>query len=150
MTDQAGIRCVLMRGGTSKGLYFHEADLPECGPARDTLLVRLMGSPDVLQIDGLGGSRPITSKVAIVAPSAREDADVDYTFGQVELDRPAVGYAGNCGNISSGVGPFAIDEGLVAPVEPITRVPKFRSSMGALRSPAISRSPACPVPALRS
>ena len=68
MTDQAGIRCVLMRGGTSKGLYFHEADLPEPGPAGDTLLARLMGSPDVLQIDGLGGSRPITSKVAIIAP----------------------------------------------------------------------------------
>jgi 2-methylaconitate cis-trans-isomerase PrpF len=128
MTDQAGIRCVLMRGGTSKGLYFHEADLPEPGPARDKLLVRLMGSPDVLQIDGLGGSRPITSKVAIIAPSAREDADVDYTFGQVELDRRAVGYAGNCGNISSGVGPFAIDEGLVAPVAPITRVRIFNTN----------------------
>ena len=128
MTDQAGIRCVLMRGGTSKGLYFHEADLPGSGPARDQLLVRLMGSPDVLQIDGLGGSRPITSKVAIIAPSAREDADVDYTFGQVELDRPAVGCAGNCGNISSGVGPFAIEEGLVAPVAPITRVRIFNTN----------------------
>lgn len=130
--EQLGIRCVLMRGGTSKGLYFHEADLPAPGLRRDTLLVRLMGSPDVLQIDGLGGSRPITSKVAIVAPSTRDDADVDYTFAQVDIDSAAVAYAGNCGNISSGVGPFAVDEGLVEPVEPITRVRIFNTNTRAL------------------
>ena len=94
-SEQTGIRCVLMRGGTSKGLYFHEADLPGPGPRRDAVLLRLMGSPDVLQIDGLGGSRPITSKAAIIAPSAHDHADVDYTFAQVEIDRAAVGYAGN-------------------------------------------------------
>src|SRR5262245_44560622 len=132
MTDQTGIRCVLMRGGTSKGLYFHEADLPGPGATRDELLLRIMGSPDVLQIDGLGGSRPITSKVAIISPSARRDADVDYTFAQVDIDRPVVGYGGNCGNISSGVGPFAIDEGLVAAIEPLTRVRIFNTNTGAM------------------
>ena len=121
-----------MRGGTSKGLYLHEADLPAPGPRRDAVLLRLMGSPDVLQIDGLGGSGPITSKVAIIAPSARDDADVDYTFAQVEIDRPGVGYAGNCDNISSGVGPFAVDEGLVSPVEPVTRVRIFNTNTQAL------------------
>jgi 2-methylaconitate cis-trans-isomerase PrpF len=131
-SEQTGIRCVLMRGGTSKGLYFHEADLPGPGPRRDAVLLRLMGSPDILQIDGLGGSRPITSKAAIIAPSARDDADVDYTFAQVEIDRAGVGYAGNCGNISAGVGPFAVDEGLVEAVEPVTRVRIFNTNTGAL------------------
>ncbi|MCF6421489.1 2-methylaconitate cis-trans isomerase PrpF family protein [Amycolatopsis tucumanensis] len=132
MTDQLTVRCVLMRGGTSKGLYFHEADLPAPGAERDALLVRLMGSPDPLQIDGLGGSRPITSKLAIIAPSTREDADVDYTFGQVEIDRAGVGYAGNCGNISAGVGPFAIDEGLVDAVEGVTLVRIHNTNTGAV------------------
>ena len=132
VSEQTGIRCVLMRGGTSKGLYLHEADLPGPGPRRDATLLRLMGSPDILQIDGLGGSRPITSKVAIIAPSARDDADVDYTFAQVEIDRAGVSYAGNCGNISSGVGPFAIDEGLVEALEPVTRVRIFNTNTQAL------------------
>jgi 2-methylaconitate cis-trans-isomerase PrpF len=121
-SEQATIRCVHMRAGTSKGLYFHERDLPAPGPQRDRLLKRLMGTPDVLQIDGLGGSRMITSKVAIVAPSERDDADVDYTFAQVDVQRDQVVYAGNCGNISSGVGPFAIDEGLVTATDGVTRV----------------------------
>jgi len=132
VSEQTGIRCVLMRGGTSKGLYFHEADLPGPGPQRDAMLLRLMGSPDVLQIDGLGGSRPITSKVAIIAPSAHDHADVDYTFAQVEIERAGVGYAGNCGNISSGVGPFAVDEGLVEALEPVTRVRIFNTNTQAL------------------
>jgi 2-methylaconitate cis-trans-isomerase PrpF len=132
VSEQAGIRCVLMRGGTSKGLYFHEADLPGPGPRRDAMLLRLMGSPDVLQIDGLGGSRPITSKAAIIAPSAHDHADVDYTFAQVEVDRAGVGYAGNCGNISAGVGPFAVDEGLVEAIEPVTRVRIFNTNTQAL------------------
>ena len=130
--EQTPIRCVLMRGGTSKGLYFHEADLPRPGPRRDAVLLRLMGSPDVLQIDGLGGSRPITSKAALIAPSAHSGADVDYTFAQVEIDRAGVGYAGNCGNISAGVGPFAVDEGLVEAVEPVTRVRIFNTNTRAL------------------
>ena len=111
--DQASVRLVVQRGGTSRGLYLHESDLPPAGALRDALLVRLMGSPDALQVDGLGGSRPITSKVAIIARSERADADVDYTFAQVDIGTGAVGYHGNCGNISAGVGPFAIDEGLV-------------------------------------
>jgi len=106
MSEQESIRCVIMRGGTSKGLYFRELDLPPRGPTRDWLLLRLMGSPGVLQIDGLGASRPITSKVAIVAPSSRPDADVDYTFAQVGIYTHQGGYSGNCGNISSGAGPF--------------------------------------------
>lgn len=120
--EQASVRCVLMRGGTSKGLYFHERDLPPPGSSRDKLLLRLMGSPDVLQIDGLGGSRPITSKLAIIGRPTRADADVDYTFGQVEIDRGVVAYTSNCGNISAGVGPFAVDEGMVAACEGMTRV----------------------------
>jgi 2-methylaconitate cis-trans-isomerase PrpF len=126
--EQTAVRCVLMRGGTSKGLYFHASDLPEPGPSRTALLSRLMGSPDVLQIDGLGGSRPITSKVAIIAPSERDDADVDYTFAQVDIESLGLSYAGNCGNISAGVGPFAIDEGLVDPVEPVTTVRIFNTN----------------------
>ena len=130
MTPQSAVRTALIRGGTSKGLYFHAADLPAPGPGRDALLCRLMGSPDVLQIDGLGGSRPITSKVAIIAGSTREDADVDYTFGQVEIDRASIGWSGNCGNISAGVGPFAVDEGLVEAVEPVTTVRIHNTNTG--------------------
>lgn len=111
-----------MRGGTSKGLFFHAADIPDAGIDRDRFLKRAMGTPDVMQIDGLGGSRLVTSKIAIVERSSRIDADVDYTFAQIAIERDGIGYEGNCGNISSGVGPFAIDEGLVEPVEPVTRV----------------------------
>ena len=115
LSEQVGVRCVLMRGGTSKGLYFHAADVPAAGPDRDRFLKRAMGTPDVMQIDGLGGSRLVTSKIAIVERSTRPDADVDYTFAQAAIERDGIGYEGNCGNISSGVGPFAIDEGLVEP-----------------------------------
>jgi 2-methylaconitate isomerase len=122
LSEQIGVRCVLMRGGTSKGLYFHATDVPAAGPERDRFLKRVMGTPDVMQIDGLGGSRLVTSKIAIVERSSRADAEVNYTFAQIAIERDGIGYEGNCGNISSGVGPFAIDEGLVEPVEPITRV----------------------------
>ncbi len=121
-SEQASIRVVIQRAGTSRGLFLHKEDLPAPGSSRDRLLARLMGSPDVLQVDGLGGSRPITSKVAIVSVSEREDADVDYTFAQVDITSSGVGYTGNCGNISSGVGPFAVDEGLVEAREGVTRV----------------------------
>ncbi len=107
------IACSILRGGTSKGLYLLEQDLPLVGKERDDLLLRLMGSPDIKQIDGLGGAASVTSKVAILAPSSRPEVDVDYTFAQVSVDKPIVSYAGNCGNISSGVGPFAIESGLV-------------------------------------
>jgi len=130
--QQNRIRCVQLRGGTSKGLYFHEEDLPNQGPQRDKLLQRLMGSPDVLQIDGLGGSRPITSKVAIVSRSKRQDADVDYTFAQIQIDSAGVIYSGNCGNISSGVGPFCVDEGLVDVIEGTTRVRIFNTNTNAV------------------
>ena len=130
--EQTRIRCVLLRGGTSKGLYFHEDDLPKQGVQRDMLLQRLMGSPDVLQIDGLGGARPITSKVAIISKSERHDADVDYTFAQVQIDIGGVIYSGNCGNISSGVGPFCVDEGLVDVIEGQTRVRIFNTNTNAV------------------
>ena len=103
----------IMRGGTSKGVYILESDLPDDREKWDDVLLRMMGSPDKNQIDGLGGGQSVTSKVAIVSPSPRPDADVNYTFAQVSVDKPIVSYKGNCGNISSGVGPFAIEKGLI-------------------------------------
>lgn len=128
--DQVEIPCVFMRGGTSKGLFFRGHDLPPPGPARDGIFKRAMGAPDDAQIDGMGGGRLNTSKIAVVDPSARADADVDYTFAQVELGAGRVGYEGNCGNISSAVGPFAIDEGLVPAVEPVTTVRIYNTNTG--------------------
>lgn len=107
------IPCMIIRGGTSKGLYFLERDLPSDTAQRDELLLNIMGSPDAKQINGLGGATSVTSKVAIVGVSSRPDADVDYTFCQVSVDKPLVSTKGNCGNISSGVGPFAIENGSV-------------------------------------
>lgn len=112
----------IMRGGTSKGVYILESDLPTDHKEWDSILLRMMGSPDAKQIDGLGGSQSVTSKVAIVKLSQREDADVDYTFAQVSVDKPIVSYKGNCGNISSGVGPFAIEKGLVKAEDGVTTV----------------------------
>jgi len=120
--DQVGIRCVFMRGGTSRGAYFHAADLPTDPVLRERVILAVYGSPDVRQIDGLGGADPLTSKVAIVAPSVRPDADVEFTFGQVRISKAVVDFTGNCGNMSSGIAPFAIDEGLVEAVEPETTV----------------------------
>ena len=111
--DQYGIPCAYVRGGTSKALFFHEQDIPPPGQSRDIVLKRLMGSPDAQQVDGMGGRSTHTSKIAIVRPSNREDADVDFTFAQVAVEQDSVSYKGNCGNISSAVGPFAIDEGLM-------------------------------------
>ncbi|MGC2857444.1 4-oxalomesaconate tautomerase [Novispirillum sp. DQ9] len=109
-----GVRCMWMRGGTSKGGYFLADDLPADPAARDAVLLRVMGSPDARQIDGLGGADPLTSKVAVVRKSARPGVDVDYLFLQVFVDRPVVTDAQNCGNILAGIGPFAIERGLVA------------------------------------
>jgi hypothetical protein len=117
-----------MRGGTSRGVYFLEKDVPNPGKQRDEFLLRVMGSPDKKQIDGLGGATSVTSKVAIVGPSRREEADVDYTFAQVSVDKPLVSYKGNCGNISSGVGPFAIEKGLVEATEPVTEVRVYNTN----------------------
>ena len=116
------IPCVIMRGGTSKGVYLLGNDLPKDQEKRDKVILSVFGSPDSRQIDGLGGADPLTSKLAIIGRSDRDDADVDYTFGQVELKNPVVDYSSNCGNISSGVGPFAITQGLVRAVEPVTTV----------------------------
>lgn len=108
-----GIPCIWMRGGTSKGAYFAASDLPADPDARDGLLLHLMGSPDPRQIDGVGGGDPLTSKVAIVKPSDRADADVDYLFLQVFVDQAIVSDAQNCGNILAGIAPFAIERGMV-------------------------------------
>ena len=114
--------CVYMRGGTSKAVIFHEKDLPEDQSKWDEIFLKVMGTPDVKQIDGMGGTVSSTSKVAIISKSDRPDVDVNYTFRQVDIKIPNVDKKANCGNISSAVGPFAIDEGLVEAVEPITVV----------------------------
>lgn len=117
-----GIACLWMRGGTSKGAYFLKEDLPEDGAERDELLLRIMGSPDPRQIDGIGGADPLTSKVAILSKSEREDADVDYLFLQVFVDQALVSDAQGCGNILAGVGPAAIERGLITPEGDVTEV----------------------------
>ena len=108
-----GIPCLWMRSGTSKGAYLLASDLPPDPVERDRLLLRIMGSPDHRQIDGIGGADPLTSKVAILSPSTRSDADVDYLFLQVFVDQPLITDAQGCGNILAGVGPAAIERGLV-------------------------------------
>ena len=108
-----GVRCMLMRGGTSKGLYFLAADLPPDPAARDALLLAVMGSGHPMQVDGVGGAHPLAAKVAVVSPSQREDADIDYLFLQLGVDEPTITDRQNCGNILAGVGPFAVERGLV-------------------------------------
>ncbi|MGW0807338.1 4-oxalomesaconate tautomerase [Nonomuraea sp. NPDC002799] len=108
-----GLRCMLMRGGTSKGAYFLAGDLPGDPGERDELLLRVLGSPDPRQIDGIGGAHPLTSKVAVVAAAAGPGADLDYTFLQVAVDEPVVSVRQNCGNLLAGVGPFAVERGLI-------------------------------------
>ena len=125
-TPQIKIPATYMRGGTSKGVFFRLQDLPEAaqtpGPARDRLLLRVIGSPDPdgKQIDGMGGATSSTSKTVIVSKSTRAGHDVDYLFGQVSIDKPFVDWSGNCGNLSSAVGSFAINAGLIDPA----RVPQ--------------------------
>ena len=119
------IPCLWMRGGTSKGGYFLRDDLPHDMAARDALLLRIMGSPDANQIDGMGGADPLTSKVAVVSKSARAGIDVDYLFLQVFVDQAIVTDAQNCGNILAGVGPFAIERGLVVASADETKVTIF-------------------------
>lgn len=118
----------LIRGGTSKGVFFRTEDVPPPGPERTALILAAMGSGDPRQIDGLGGADVLTSKIAIVGPSDRDDADVDYTFGQVGVDRLAMSWAENCGNISSAVGVFAILQGLVEAREPETVVRVYNTN----------------------
>lgn len=121
---QRRIRAVYMRGGTSRCLVFHEEDLPQSRSARDRILLAALGSPDPYgrQLDGLGGGISSLSKACIIGPPRHPDAQVDYTFAQVDVRRPLVDYAGNCGNCSSAVGPFAIDEKLVEATASLTRV----------------------------
>lgn len=122
MTAQIAIPCILMRGGTSKGPYFRADDLPSDRAERDRVLLAAMGSPDMRQIDGLGGADTLTSKVAIVGRSDREGVDVNYQFAQVSVDKAIVDTAPSCGNMLSGVGPFAIESGLVPITEGTTTV----------------------------
>ena len=119
---QRAIACTLMRGGTSKGLYFLARDLPPDVATRDAVLLAAMGSPDERQIDGIGGAHPLTSKIAIVGPPSHPGADVDYLFLQVAVDKPEVSDSQNCGNLLAGVGPFAIEQGLVAATGEVTPV----------------------------
>ena len=119
---QTAIPCVMMRGGTSKGAYFLSTDLPADTAARDRILLAVMGSPDPRQIDGIGGADPLTSKVGIISKSSRPGIDVDYLFAQVFVDKALVSTAQNCGNILAGVGPFAIEQGLVRGSDGETRV----------------------------
>ena len=129
---QTRIPCLLMRGGTSKGAYFLADDLPAEGALRDRVLLAVMGSPDPRQIDGIGGADPLTSKVAIIRRSRRKDADVDYLFAQVVVDEARVDYGQNCGNILAGVGPFAIERGLVTATAALTSVRIFMENTGQL------------------
>lgn len=122
-----GIRCMWMRGGTSKGGYFLKGDLPS---DRDSFLLRIMGSPDLRQIDGMGGADPLTSKVAVVSKSNRSGVDVDYLFLQVFVDRALVSDQQSCGNILAGVGPFSVERGLVAATGDETRVTIFMENTG--------------------
>ena len=111
--DDSGVRCTMLRGGTSRGLFFEAGDLPADPAERDDLLLRLMGTPDPRQIDGLGGATSLTSKVAVISPSDDPGVDVDYLFLQLGVDAPTVSDQQNCGNILAGVGPFAVERGLV-------------------------------------
>lgn len=119
---QTRIPCVQMRGGTSKGAYFLASDLPADPVLRDRVLLAVMGSPDSRQIDGIGGADSLTSKVAIVSAATREDADVDYLFAQVLIEEARVDYGQNCGNMLAGVGPFAIEQGMVRATGDMTQV----------------------------
>lgn len=116
------IPATLMRGGSSKGLYFAATDLPTEEALRNKVLLAAMGSPDIRQIDGLGGAHPLTSKVAIISPSKRADADIDYLFLQVFVDQAEISDSQNCGNILAGVGPWAIENNLVQACDPTTSV----------------------------
>ena len=130
--NQIAIPCTIMRGGTSKGPYFKLADVPEDRAVLERFLLAVMGSPDLREIDGLGGADWLTSKTAMVGPSARDGVDVDYLFGQVLIDVARVDFRPNCGNLTSAVGPFAIESGMVQAQDPETTVRIFNLNTGAL------------------
>lgn len=127
---QKRIPAVYMRGGTSKGIFFHENHLPDDSQIRDRIILAAYGSPDPnrRQIDGIGGGISSSNKMAIISPSSHPDCDVNYYFGQVNIDVPVIDYRGNCGNLSSAVGPFAVDEGLVKAQEPLTTVRIYQAN----------------------
>ena len=129
-SSQTPIPCTLMRGGTSKGPFFLASDLPADAELRDRVLLAAMGSPDIRQIDGVGGADPLTSKVAIVSRSNRPGIQVDYLFAQVSIDRPLVDLTPTCGNMLAGVGPFSIERSLVASSDPITAVTIYLVNTG--------------------
>ncbi len=124
------LQCVIMRGGTSKGVFFRENEVPEDINERTKTVLRVLGSPDKRQIDGLGGADLLTSKVVIVGPPSRKDADVDYIFGQVSITEPVIDWGTICGNLSAAVGPFAVDEGFVRAHSPRTKVRVFCRNVG--------------------
>lgn len=125
------IPCTIMRGGTSKAVFLRESDLPRDTHEREAVILGIFGSPDRRQIDGLGGADPLTSKLAIIGPPpVGSDAHLSYTFGQVEIDRPEIDWLSLCGNISSAVGLYAVQEGLVAATQPITRIEAFNTNLG--------------------
>lgn len=134
------IDCMIMRGGTSKGPFFLASDLPLDTKQRDALLLRVMGSPDPRQIDGLGGAHPLTSKVAIISPSHRPDCDVEYLFLQVQPDSRVISDSQNCGNMLAAVGPFAIERGLVSAQTDETTVRVFMVNSSA-RADLIVQTP---------
>ena len=127
------VRCVIMRGGTSKAVFLKESDLPAQDDLRKNLILGIFGSPDRRQIDGLGGADPLTSKLAIIGPPRSDPraagTHLTYTFGQVEIDAPEIDFLSLCGNISSAVGAFAVYEGMVAPTAPITTVRAFNTNL---------------------
>ncbi|MBT9292377.1 4-oxalomesaconate tautomerase [Prosthecodimorpha staleyi] len=129
---QPRVPCMLIRGGTSKGAYFLAADLPADPAARDRLILSVMGSPDSRQVDGLGGAHPLTSKIAIVARSTKPGADIEFLFGQVLVTEARIDYTPNCGNILAGIGPFAIERGLIAAADGRTTVRVLTLNTGTL------------------
>jgi 4-oxalomesaconate tautomerase len=138
MNAEAGVRCMLMRGGTSKGGYFLREDLPADPAERDDLLLRLFGTPDPRQVDGIGGGHPLTSKVAVVSRSVGDpEADVDYLFLQLQVDRPEVSAGQPCGNILAGIAPFAVERGLVRAGPETTRVRIRMVNTGGLATASI-------------
>lgn len=122
MEIQKLFKCTIMRGGTSKAVFFNRADLPKENSIRDKIIMRIFGAPDLREIDGIGGADTLTSKVAIIGPSTRPDCDIDYLFGQVNMAKPMIDWRSNCGNIAAAVGAYAVDEGFVDAVEPVTKL----------------------------
>lgn len=138
MMKQTLLPCVLMRGGTSKAACFLATDLPDDGTLRDRVLLAVMGSPDVRQIDGIGGADPLTSKVAIISPSSRPEVDVDYLFAQVNVDKAVVDYGQNCGNILAAIAPYAIEKGLVTAQRTTTIVRIFMVNTGQIAEAVVA------------